>query len=103
MTKNKITLRLPADAFQFLNSRAVACDCSPTKMAEQIIIQALKPGRKTIEDCLLEVSANSGAATLELARIILSESPDEYQQYQKTVLARTEAGILKFKRQINEG
>lgn len=103
MTKHKITLRLPPAIYHVLQRRAVDWDCTPTRAAEQILAQALRPGRRTVEDCLLEVSTNSAAAVLELARIILSESPDEYRRYQQTVIARTEAGIAKYQRQINEG
>ena len=103
MTKNKITLRLPSAIYQALQRQAVDCDCTATKAAEQILIQSLKPGRRTTEDCLLEVSTNSAAAVLELARIILADTPDEYRRYQKMVMSRTEAGIAKYQGQINEG
>ena len=103
MIKHKITLRLPPAIYHVLQRRAVDWDCTTTKAAEQILSQALKPGRRTVEDCLLEVSTNSAAAVLELARIILADTADEYRQYQQTVIARTEAGIAKYKRQINEG
>jgi len=83
-------------AFSRLNHTiipAIDWDCTPTRAAEQILTQALKPWRRTVEDCLLEVSTNSAAAVLELARIILADTPDEYRRYQQTFIARTEAGI----------
>ena len=101
MSKSKITLRLPNHVFWELKERAQKNNCTPTKMAEQIIIQAIRSEGKTIEDCLLEVSANSAAAVQELARIILADSPSEFERYQQSVVNRTKAALDKFHKQIN--
>jgi len=101
MTKNKITLRLSDDDFWLLKKMAAECNCSTTKMAEEMLSMALMPKGKTIEDCLLEVSVNSAAAVQELARIILADSPSEFERYQQSVVNRTKAALDKFHKQIN--
>jgi hypothetical protein len=101
MSKNKITLRVSDEVFWRLKKEAEECNCTATKKAEQILGHALGPAQKTTEDCIMEVATNSAAAVQELARIILAESPDEYQRYQQSVTSRTSAGLQKFRKQIS--
>ena len=101
MKKNKITVRVSDDVFLFLKNTAIASGLSTTKVAEQIIDKAAKTDRKTVEDCLLEVSTNSAAAIQELARIILADN-ERYNQYQQAVFDRTKKGLQKFQNQIND-
>ena len=99
MKKNKITVRLDDDVFLFLQTRAIATNQSTTKVAEQIITTAAKIDSKTVDNCLLEITVNSAAATLELARIIMPDT-GQYDQYQQVVLERTKRALKKYKNQI---
>jgi hypothetical protein len=100
--KNKITIRLDDVIFEAIEDRAFQCKCTPTKFTEQLIIKTIRKDKKTAENCLLEISINAAAAVQELAREILSESPEEYNRYNQAVLNRTKRGLHKFEKLINE-
>lgn len=100
--KNKITVRLDDVIFEAILDQAFQCKCTPTKFTEQLIVKTIQKKKDTAENCLLEISINAAAAIQELAREILSESPDEYYRYNQAVLNRTKRGLRKFKKLIDE-